>query len=35
MSFNLSINFETFEDLQLFMIEFNIKTHKEIVDFLL
>ena len=23
MSFNLSINFETFEDLQLFMIEFN------------
>jgi hypothetical protein len=23
MSFNLSINFETFEDLQTFMIEFN------------
>ena len=23
MSFNLSINFETFEDLQLFMIDFN------------
>ena len=23
MSFNLSINFDTFEDLQIFMIEFN------------
>ena len=23
MSFNLSINFDTFEDLQTFMIEFN------------